>query len=93
MTDGLLVADYNLELPLDGDVRGPVPMALDFAANLLSGSYSVTLFLLDKATYDKVVYLDFVKMFNVTENNSIAGLVHVSPQVQCLKAASCAGST
>jgi len=93
VTDGLLVADYNLELPLDGDVRGPVPMAIDFAANLLSGTYSVTLFLLDKATYDKVVYLDFVKMFNVAERNSVAGVVHVSPQVQCLKEASCAGST
>ncbi len=93
VTDGLLVADYNLDVPLDDDVRGPVPMAIDFAANLLNGTYSVTLFLLEKASYDKVVYLDFVKMFNVTEKNSTAGLVHVSPQVQCLKEASCAGST
>ena len=93
VTDGLLVADYNLELPLDGDVRGPVPMAIDFAANFLSGSYSITLFLVEKATYDKVVYLDFVKMFNVVEKNSIAGVVHVSPQLQCLKKTSCAGST
>ena len=93
VTDGLLVANYNLELRLDGDVRGPMPMAIDFEANLLSGSYSVTLFLVEKATYDKVVYLDFVKMFNVVEKNSIAGVVHVSPQVQCLKEASCAGST
>ena len=92
VTGGLLVADYNLELPLAGDVRGPVPMAIDFAANLLSGSYSVTLFLVDKATYDKIVYLDFVKMFNVVEKNSIAGVVHVSPQVQCLKETSCASS-
>jgi lipopolysaccharide transport system ATP-binding protein len=92
VTDGLLVADYNLELPLNGDVRGSAPMAIDFAANLLSGSYSVTLFLVDKATYDKVVYLDFVKMFSVVEKNSIAGVAHVSPQLRCLKEVSCAGN-
>ena len=91
-SDALLVADYNLRLPLDDTVRGPISMSIEFVASFLSGSYSITLFLLDKATYDKVVYLDFVKIFDVTEKNAIAGLVHVSPVVQCLGKASCVDS-
>lgn len=94
VTDGLIVADYNLELPLADDVRGPAPTTIDFEVNLLTGSYALTLFLLDKATYDKLAYLDFVKIFDVTEPSACAGLVHVSPRVDCrthcgVQAASC----
>ncbi len=87
VTDGLIAAIYNLDLPLGDDVQGPVPMAIDFQANLLSGSYSITLFLIDKATYDKLVYLDFVKIFNVVEPSAYAGIAHVAPRLTVQRAA------
>ncbi|MCZ6654632.1 MAG: ABC transporter ATP-binding protein [Planctomycetota bacterium] len=87
VTDGLIAAIYNLDLPLGDDVQGPVPMAIDFQANLLTGSYSITLFLIDKATYDKLVYLDFVKIFNVDEPSAYAGITHVAPRLTVQQAA------
>ncbi len=81
ITDDLLVADYNLDLPLDDSWQGPISMELDFDVNLLTGAYGVTLFVEHKATYHKPVYLDLIKFFDVAERSACAGVVHVSPQI------------
>lgn len=81
ITDGLIAADYNLPLPDMASRRSPAPMTIDFDVNFLTGSYCVVLFLLDRATYDKLAYLDFVKIFDVTEPAAYAGLVHVRPRL------------
>ncbi len=80
-TDGFIVSDYNLSLPLDDDQRGPVTIDIDFVTSLLTGTYSVVLLLLDRVTYEKRVNLDFVKVFDVVEPTAHGGVSHVSPQI------------
>ncbi|MCG3137216.1 MAG: Vitamin B12 import ATP-binding protein BtuD [Phycisphaerae bacterium] len=81
-TDGVMMCDYHFNLPAELPIGQAIPMSLDFNTHFLTGSYAVTLFLMERASYRRLVYLDFVKIFDVRDTQAYEGLVHINPQLQ-----------
>lgn len=78
-TDGLVVSEYNLDVPEAIRPEQRTPVAIDMEMNCLRGAYAITLVLLERSSYARIARLDFVKLFDITDDSARSGLAHLAP--------------
>ncbi len=81
--DGLLICDYNFPLAALNSVNkaGRAKGCVEFHANLLRGSYSVTLHVQHEPSRKHLVWVRNAVHFSVEERISWNGVAHLAPRI------------
>lgn len=86
-TDGLQVADYNLQMDSirrsSDDVKD-LECSLTFDVNLLRGAYTILLHLFHRPTVKYLAWVEPAAFFTVQESMSWSGLAHLNPVLDAL---------
>ncbi len=80
-TDGLIVSDYNFDIPGAREPCVDRAVKIGFDANLLTGAYAITLCLEHRATLEKIVVMDGARIFDVAAREAYSGIAHVNPSI------------